>query len=567
MSLSSLMNLGTRAMFASQAQIQTTGHNIANASVEGYSRQEVSLTTAQGMYTGAGYYGRGVDVQTVERSVNEYLTNEASLARSASSSDETRLSLLQRMEKSFGTGEAGIGYVANQFLQGFSDVAAKPDDLSARQVVLSRAGDLASLFRSTADQLTDLQAATKEDVQNTVKSVNELATKIASVNAQLAGYQGASHTPNDLLDKRDALISELSQHVEVTRVEQDDGSMNLFIGGSQSLVLGANAYQLEALDDPTDTSKVRVAINVDGSQRELGADNLGGGALHGLISFQDDDLNAALSQLNKLAQGLADAVNERQSFGLDLQGQAGQPLFSTTAGMAAQSIKLSGIGAKDLAAANPVVASAGATAAARTALPGEIATSNTGTASISSVVVNAAPNADPTYASALTLVFTDDAGSYKLVSNDDLGGAPVQTGTWSAGQSIDYNGYQLQLSGVPKAKDSFTVEKTTTPAASNGNALAFVSLTTATIIDGATFTNAFASTIADVGVRVQSAERASDVSATIADQAAQNLSSETGVNLDEEAARLLQYQQSYQAAAKVLQVAQKVFDTVLGLGG
>jgi flagellar hook-associated protein 1 FlgK len=113
----------------------------------------------------------------------------------------------------------------------------------------------------------------------------------------------------------------------------------------------------------------------------------------------------------------------------------------------------------------------------------------------------------------------------------------------------------------------FTVAQTQYPAASNGNALALAALRDERFVGGETITDAYASVMAGVGVGVQSARTAADVSGSVAAQARERVSSQTGVNLDEEAARLIQFQQSYQAAAKVLQVAQSVFDTLLQTTG
>jgi flagellar hook-associated protein 1 FlgK len=152
------------------------------------------------------------------------------------------------------------------------------------------------------------------------------------------------------------------------------------------------------------------------------------------------------------------------------------------------------------------------------------------------------------------------------------------------GQPITLNGFQLKLNGVPKGPvgggtgDSFTVDKTTLPGTNNGNALAFLTLRDKTMVGkqlqpdgsitgGATLTDAYASAMSDIGVRVQGAATKANISSSVAATAEQERSSKAGVNLDEEAARLMQFQQSYQAAAKVLQVAQSVFDTLLQVAG
>jgi flagellar hook-associated protein 1 len=135
------------------------------------------------------------------------------------------------------------------------------------------------------------------------------------------------------------------------------------------------------------------------------------------------------------------------------------------------------------------------------------------------------------------------------------------------------NGWDLSLNGVPKTGDTVVVQKTAFPANNNGNARALSDLhdarivgqrTTATsVVPGETITDAYASAMSDIGVRVQGARTSAEMSASVASDAETLRSGKAGVNLDEEAARLIQFQQSYQAASKMLQVAQAVFDTLL----
>ena len=635
MSTTSLMNVGTRAMFAAQAQLQTTGHNISNANVAGYSRQETVLTTAPGSYTGAGYFGRGVTVQTVTRAVDGFLTDQVAQTRAQASADSTRLDLLNRLEGSFGNGEAGLGYAATQVFNAFSDVANSPADPSARQVVLARSEELASRFRASAQEIESLQSATVLDVRNTVDTVNSLATQIAALNDRIAGMRGNGQAPNDLYDQRDQFISELSSHVQVTRLEQDDGTLNLFIGGGQSLVLGSSAYQLTAQADEYDPARVRVGIQIGGIERRLDEDLLGGGSLAGLIRFQNDDLSHARDQLGLLAGTLSREINRQQSFGLGLDGQPGNPLFrlgeanaiparsnavdgsgnligavtltvndsralqaseyelsvnadgsfnvlrrsdgATFANLAdgatldgftitgggvpgdrfllqpvstaAQGMGVALADPRGIAAANPVNAVAVA--------------GNTGTGTISALTIESSPpGAYGTFQ--ITFGAQNAQGGRDYVLNDGSGGF-IASGSWSAGTPIRHDGIAIKLDGVPASGDAFTIRPTLQASSSNGNALALEGLADVAMSMGLSFTNQYAQALSGIGVRVQGAQAASDVSTAAADEAANQLGARTGVNLDEEAARLMQYQQSYQAAAKVLQVAQKVFDTILSI--
>jgi flagellar hook-associated protein 1 FlgK len=655
------MSLGTRAMYASYAQLQTTSQNIANANVEGYSRQQVELKTSTGQYTGAGFFGKGVDVATVTRSYDAFLTKEAVATQSLSFFDQTRLSQLQQLENVFATGTDGIGYTAGQFLNAMSDVASNPSDTSARQVVLSRAQDLASRFASAGEQLDALQSGVTQDLTNSVTAVNGLAQQIAKVNEQIAAVQGFGHTPNDLLDQRDELVSQLSQYLQVSTIPADDGSLGVFIAGGQRLVLGNQAMQLTTVPDPYDPSRTGIGIVEANGTRALPSDLLAGGSIAGLMSFQNKDLQHARDLLGQMASALAARVNEQQALGMDL-GQpaagAGAPIFAVGAPQAlpantngkdasgnfAASVSLTVSDASALKAADYTLSYDGSawtltnpgdsSFAPRTYTPAQLASgvtaadlgitigpltgtpaagdrfllqpvarslngmqvvlddprgiaaacpvtatlgvANTGTASIASLRA-VSPSLDTSLTANIS--FSSDTGDYTWQLVDGSGMVSSSgTGTWTPGQPIALNGFELQLNGVPKTGDTVSVGKTLYPATNNGNALAMVALrdetmvgrtlqSNGTLAGGNTVTDAYANALADIGVRVQSAKSSSAISSAAASQAEQARSSKAGVNLDEEAARLIQYQQGYQAAAKVLQVAQQVFDTLLQIGG
>jgi len=187
---------------------------------------------------------------------------------------------------------------------------------------------------------------------------------------------------------------------------------------------------------------------------------------------------------------------------------------------------------------------------------------NGGTAAVASLAIVDA-SVDPQQTA--SIAFTNGSGAYAWELRDRTSNALLGSGTgnWTAGTPIALNGFELQLDGVPAAGDVFTVAQTAHPEASNGNALAMAALRDEGLVGGQTITDAYAGVMAGIGVRVQGARSAAEISQGVASSAEAQRASEVGVNLDEEAARLLQFQQSYQAAAKVLQVAQSLFDTLL----
>lgn len=328
--MGALLSIGIRAMFANQAALQTVGQNIANANTQGYSRQSVVLTTPDGQYTGSGYFGKGVSVQTVERSYNAFLTKNASATQATAYMDSTRATSLAQLEKLFPPGEQGIGNAAGQFLNAMVDVASRPGDPSARQVVLGRATELASRFSSAGQQLVNMQAGVVSDLKANVDVVNQLTQQIAAANDQVARSNGSGHTPNDLLDKRDELIANLSQYIQVTTLPATDGTVGVFIGGGQRLVLGSNAQALSVTPDPYDSNRAQVSINESNGTRALDTSILTGGSITALLQYQNTDLQDAKNLLGQMAAAFSARVNDQQALGLDLSNPPGKgpPIFT-----------------------------------------------------------------------------------------------------------------------------------------------------------------------------------------------------------------------------------------------
>jgi flagellar hook-associated protein 1 FlgK len=425
----------------------------------------------------------------------------------------------------------------------------------------------------------------------------------------------------------------------------------VFIGGGQRLVLGREAVQLELQQDAADSSRLAVALVESGTRRVLDEGLLAGGALAGLLRFQNDDLMDARARAGQLAASVGGAVNAQQVLGLNLQPPPGsvasQPMFAmgapqvlsnqanqrTGSGAFVGSVSIGiddpaqlqaseyqlqesapGSGAwvltrlsdgRQTAVADGDVvdgmriafgapppqpgdrfrlqpvsrATSGFEAllddprdiAAAAALTATASPANVGTAAVASLRMTGTPLAGAT----ATFNFVSDSGDYTWALRDGAGALVGSgTATWTPGSALpptgtDINGFSLRLTGVPRNGDVLSVAPTPAGAvaASNGNANALQALRDAAITGGRTPIDAWSDTLADIGVRVQSGQTASTLSQAVSQQAETQRADKSGVNLDEEAARLIQYQQTYQAAAKVLQVAQTVFQQLLDVAG
>ena len=630
-----ILNIGTLALNANMVALQTVGNNIANANTAGYSRQSVVQTTVAGQYTGSGYIGKGVAVETVQRNYDAFLTRQATLTASTQSADVTRANYLNQLSNVFQGGTDGIGASVNDMLNAFSDVASAPTDLTARTVALTRIDETARRMRAASQSLDDLQSGISQALGQKVAAVNTLAQNIADVNEQIARAQGNGQPPNDLLDKRDQLIKNLNQYVQTTSIPASDGTVGVYIGGSQALVLENKASTLSlAKNDFNDPNQSKLVITRAGNSVTMDENTLGGGEIPGLLRFQNSDLVEGRNLLGRLTTAVTTSMNTQHALGLDLNGQAGGNLFtpvsvdnvlassqnnataplpgihlsiandtqfvasdyqldfsSATAGtitrksdgqatafdLATPPVTIDGLtitntgGAAHAgdsfylkpfgSAASNIqrVFSSAASLAVASPIVGQMGNTNTGSLQLSSLQtgVNPPTNVPVTisFTSGNSYTRSDVAGSFTYTSGQPIlgGGAP--------------NAWSLTLQGAPKSGDTFAVlninSTSLNPKLNGGNATALMGLRDASTFDGAAMTDGYASLISQIGIRSQSANYSATVSTNIAKSAETDRTGVAGVNLDEEAAKLLQYQQAYQASAKMIQVAQSIFDTLI----
>lgn len=624
-----LLNVGTRALMVNQTALQTVGNNIANVNTVGYSRQTVVTRAVEGQGTGGGYVGKGVQLVTIERAYSSFLTQQAQLTNSVAAADAMRAGQLLQLEDLFPAGDAGIGAAVNDMLNAFADVSTAPTDMTARSVVLQRADETATRFRDLSSKIDDMAYGARRQLADSVSAINDLAQRLAKVNGQIASAQGAGHTPNDLLDTRDQLLVELGSYIQVTTVPVKDGTLSVFVG-SQPLVLSSRASTVSmTTDEYGDPSKLKLAIDNGGLVTTIDENALSGGAVAGLLRFNNSDLATARNLVGRMALALETAVNAQHRMGVDLGGNSGANLFvanalptpyalpgnpgtaelgltvSDPSAMAASDyelrvgaggaltvIRLSDgqatnhtgplpvtvdgitIGVNSGAVADgdrfllkPFSAAAGQIATAFTnasalavasPVQARAGAANTGHVTVQAVQATS-PNANLT--ATVTLTFTG-AGTFDV--NGTGTGNPTGV-SYTAGQSISYNGWNLVLKGTPQPGDTITVELASSGYAGldGGNATALMNIRDLAMFDGATVADGYAGAMAQIGVLSQGAQYAANVSASVATTAASTKASVTGVNLDEEASKLLMYQQAYQASAKMIQISQTIFDTLI----
>ncbi len=540
---SSILSIGQSALAAAQVGLSTAGHNIANASTPGFNRQVVVQGSATPQNFGFGFMGQGVEISTVKRIYSEFLGSQVRTAQTTKSGLDSYYAQIRQIDNMLADPASGLSPALQGFFSGIQELSSNPASIPARQAALSSAETLAARFQSLAGRLDEIEQGVNSQISSSVSVINSYAKQIAQMNDAIGRAQSANGQPaNDLLDQRDQLILDLNKEIRATVVKQGDGGYNVFIGNGQPLVVGVTTSSLTTMASLTDPEKIEVAYQTASGPVIVGASSLAGGKLGGLMEFRSQSLEPAQNALGRVAIGLASTFNAQHQLGYDLDGNAGGAFFTV---------------------ASPVVSANGG---------------NTGSGAIAASISDATSLTTSDY----RLRF--DGANYTLTRLSDN----TQTGPITSGQTVD--GVTLTLSGTAAAGDSFLIRPTVNGASGlgvaitdpeliaaaaqtgavgdNRNALLLGALQTANTMNGgtATYQGAYSQIVSQIGNKTRELEVTSSAAGKLLTEATLSLQSESGVNLDEEATNLLRYQQAYQAAAKVMQIASEMFDVLLSLG-
>jgi len=620
-----MLGTGVSSLRALQRALDTTSHNIANVSTPGYSRQSVVFQTRQPSTIGSSWIGNGVDVNQVRRIYDQFLTAQSRSSGGNLARLDAFATQAARVDNMLGDSTNGLSSTLQSFTDALSEVSSTPGSIPARQVLLAQGNALAQRLQTYDQRLRDMSADVDTRFAGEAKEINLLSHGIASLNRQITtAEQNAGQPPNDLLDQRDKLIDELSGKVGVTTVN-DGGSVNVFIGNGQPLVLGVNASELTTVTDPFDSEQTQFALNTPTGTVDISR-AVSGGTLGGLLDWRREMLQPARNELGRIALAVTSQINAQHREGMDLTGALGGDFFNVggvgvtnvtsntgTATVTATRTDVSAITGADyvlartgtgftlrrsdtgaavtftgtgtvadpiLADGMSIVVGAGAATGdeyilhpSRDAIAGmsvaitdpakvaaaapirtSVTTTNGGTGTISSGEVLDATNAN--LLTTANILFTS-ATTYTV------NGGPAQA--YTSGSNIDVNGWRVQISGAPSTGDTFTVRSNAGATGDNRNVLALGDALRGGVLEGGTVSvaDAVERLTAQVGLQTRTAQVNRDAEATVNQGDLDARDSVSGVNLDEEAANMLRYQQAYQASAHIISIAGELFDSLL----
>lgn len=650
--MADILGIGTSGLMSYQRALSTTSHNISNANTEGYSRQRVGLGTRIPENIGVGHVGTGVRVTDISRNYDGFLATQLRTQTSNNERYDSFHKLASQIDNLMADQEAGLGPMMDEFFASIQGVADNPNSIPARQVMLTSAESLVDRFHYLEERLSDLNSRVNQELKASVGEVNALAKGIAEMNDEIARARGAKigKEPNDLLDRRDKLITDLSKLVDVRTVEQKDGQMNVFTGTGQGLVVGKIHNELSVRDDPLIQGKSTIVL-LDGGAGVDVTRLLKGGTIGGTIEFSNSILEESRNAMGRIAAGISEQFNAMHTMGLDLRSEAGEEFFqsieptvhaaqgNSASGMpelryedvsqlttndyllefdgtnwnlshykTGQNVPFTGTGVVDgvyidtstitgAAAGDRFLIRPTADAAAgmsvalndpiRIAAAGALRGSerfdsagmplNKGNGKIDKVSLLASDNPSPFPNTSVGIEYNagfltvDPAEAVFVNENGDpIGDSVAYDSSLSGGQALylqtnDGLRVSFNISGEPNTGDSFSISNNTDAVGDNSNALTLAGLQTSKgMLDGtATYQTTYGQMVSHIGTQTHQAGINKDATDTLRKQAESDYDSVSGVNLDEEAANLIKYQQAYQANAQVIAISNKLMQTLL----
>jgi len=317
----SMLAIGVTGLNAAQLGLITTEHNISNANTEGYNRQRTVQAANIPQVTGSGFIGQGVNVQTVQRIYSGFVAGQVAQSATRASELDSYLDQITLIDNMLADPTAGLSPALQDFFRGVQQVAADPASLPARQAMVSATESLVARFHSIEQRLAEQYESVNEQLSSHVGLVNSYAQQVAEMNQRIIVSQAGTGQPaNDLLDQRDSLIAKLNEEIRVTTVEQRDGSVSVFAGNGQQLVVGVTANALAAVPSVNDPERFTVAITNGINVQELPESVLQGGALGGLVRFRSESLDPTSNALGRMAASTALTFNAQHALGQDLLG-------------------------------------------------------------------------------------------------------------------------------------------------------------------------------------------------------------------------------------------------------
>ncbi|KMK81610.1 flagellar hook-associated protein FlgK [Pectobacterium brasiliense] len=564
--MSNLINTAMSGLKGAQVALSTVSNNISNQAVTGYSRQNAILEQAISSSTSAGYIGNGVNVVSINRQYNDFITNQLRSAQTTSSSVSVYYEQISKIDNLLASSTTSLSSTIQDFFSNLQNLTSNAGDSSTRQTVLGKAEGLVNQFKVTDKYLRDMDSGLNTQIQSTVGQVNTYTDQIASLNNEITKLMGANSgtMPNDLLDQRDVLVDQLNKLVGVEVTVQDGIVYNVALKNGTNLVQAGTSNELVAIGSSNDPTRLTIGYkDRTNDVVSLNESTLTGGSLGGLLSFRTETLDEARNQLGQLALAFADAFNAQHQQGYDRDGVKGGDFFSFGKAVILNDSKNAG----------------------------------------NAVLTPSYTNSKDVQATNYSIKYDGANWQVTRLSDNSKFTAAVTTAGTPPESSLNFDGIKMTITGTPTTNDTFLLkpvndviidmsvaisDPSKIAAASvklddagnpvvdgsgnpvfggvsdNTNAKALLALQNEKIVGGkASISGAYASLVGEIGNQTSTLKINNTSQQNVVKQLTAEQQSVSGVNLDEEYGDLMRYQQYYMANAQVIKTAQSIFDALL----
>ncbi|GFK32964.1 flagellar hook-associated protein FlgK [Vibrio cholerae] len=621
---SDLLNVGTQSVLTAQRQLNTTGHNISNVNTEGYSRQSVIQGTNTPRQYGGETYGMGVHVENVRRSWDQFAVKELNIASTdyAFKRDtEENLDMLSKLLSSVASKK--IPENLNEWFDSVKSLADSPNDLGARKVVLEKAKLISQNLNDFHETVRLQKDITNKGLALGVERINQLALEIRDLQRLMMRVPGPH---NDLMDKHEKLVSELSQYTKVTVTQRKHGEgFNIHIGNGHTLVSGTEASQLRVIDGFPDTQQHRLAMVEGKALKAISARDIGG-KMEAILDMRDEHIPYLMDEVGRLALSFSHEVNTLQSQGLDLRGNVGSALFTdVNLDVIARSRVVTNSNSKaDMAVFIEDVSQLKGgeysmqyngsefvvtlPSGQQTVLPvvkgnvyvdglrvevrnppqvGErilVRPTRNGAAAIRLATEDATKIAAQSFEASTT--FAQGKAKFKILQAGDVrefevivsptgdqfavtdtkGNILLQPQPYPPTGPVTVLGTTFELTEGALPNDKFTANLVSSEG-DNGNLRKMINIQTDKKVNDkeSTIIDLYHNLNTDVGLKMATMTRLTDVARLEKEAAQSRIASISGVNLDEEAANMMKFQQAYMASSRIIQASNDTFNTILAL--
>lgn len=567
MGLTSALGVGRTALAAYQAALQVAGQNIANVSTPGYTRTTADLSAIPGPGLRAGQLGNGVQITAIRRNISEALQTRLRKATSDLGSSSAEKSTMSRLESVLDPlGTSNLGSLLSEFFSAVSDLQNTPENTATRGIVINTGTTLVERIRDIRGDLIAIRTDLNTEIENAVSRADELATAIASLNQQVTLAEAGSSGPaSSLRDRRDQLLSELSQLFNTTVREQPTGAVNVYIG-NEALVQFGTSFGIKTemeLDGATGLYSA-----VPRFKHNNGPVDASSGLVEGLTTSRDVHNQGQFSRLDSLAAGLINEINKVHSGGKGLVG------IDTLTGLNAVFDSTIALNTADNGLAFlPQTGSffidmkdSGSGTSVRTQINIDLdgIGSDTTLDSLAADINANVPNMTATVLASGRLQLTA-ANGYSFTFADDTSGALAALGIntfFSGKDSLD-----IGINSMITGNGALLAAGTSGLPGDGSNATAMVGVQNLAVasLGGVSLNDYYTATMASLAVSASAVNSADEAANVIFDSLTAQRESISGVNLDEEAVALMSFQRAYEGVARYMNVVDEMMQTLLSL--